>query len=204
MASLQAFNLKSVRSTHIEDGISAAPFYRRFSSAAQHVIRSIHAIVTLFKDVVLGEVEVYLGRAGGTPEHVLARFREHRTVRGHEYGVVLFVGDTDDVIGWEGTCNRLLKRLETGGHLCVANVYAGENGPAPSTPESVVYMTWRFVRRKSVTKPTPRQIEDIAVDVAESRSEERSADQLMTAMAPLVRPSTDFADMRWHPDHDSD
>lgn len=202
MANLLAFNLDGVHWTHIDEGITAAPSYRRFSSAGQHVIRSIHAIPRLFSDVVLGEVEVYLGRAGATSEHVLGRFREHRGKKGHTWGVVLFCGATDDVISWEGTCNRLIKKLATGGHLCVANITAGENGPAPSTDESVVYMTWRLIRQQPVGKPTPRQIEDIAVNVAEHSREERTADQLMTAMAPLVRPSTDFADIEWHAEHE--
>jgi hypothetical protein len=204
MASLLAFNLDSVQGAHISDGMSAAPFYRRFSAAGQHVIKSIHAIPRLYRDIVLGDIEVYLGRAGGTPEHVLGRYRAHYNKRNHTFGVVLFSGDTDDVISWEGTCNRLIKRLADGNHLCVANLVAGENGPAPSTDEAFVYMTWRFIDRRRVGKPTPTEIESIADAVADHAREERTADQLMTAMDPLSRPSTDYADMRWHDDHEHD
>lgn len=205
MAALLAFNLDSVRSAHIRDGIAAAPFYRRFSAAGQHVIRSIHAIPKkLYRDIVLGDIEVYLGRAGGTPEHVLGRYREHFNERSHDFGVVLLSGATDDVISWEGTCNRMIKRLAAGEHLCVANLVAGENGPAPKTAEAFVYMTWRFIKRKRVGKPTPTEIENIADDIADSNREVRTADQLMTAMDPLSRPSTDHAEMRWHDDHGQD
>ena len=201
MATLLAFNLDSVRSTHISDGIDAAPSYRRFSAAGRHVIRSIHAIPTLHEDVVLGDIEVYLGRAGGTPEHVLGRYRSHYNARIHDFGVVLFSGNTADVISWEGTCNRLIKRLADGNHLCVANLVAGENGPAPKTDKAFVYLTWRLINRKRVGKPTPTEIENIADAVADHAREVRTADQLMTAMDPLSRPSTDYADMRWHDDH---
>lgn len=197
MASLLAFNLDSVQGAHVSDGIAAAPSYRRFSAAGQHVIRSIHALPKLYEDAALGDIEVYLGRAGGTPEHVLSRYRNHFNKRSHAFGVVLFSGATADVISWEGTCNRLIKRLDAGKHLCVANLVAGENGPAPSTDRAFVYMTWRLLtRRKRVGKPTPTEIEHIADAVADHASEARTADQLLTAMDPLSRPLTEYADMR--------
>jgi hypothetical protein len=201
MSTLLAFDLDSVTRQHIRDGIDVAPFYQQFSAAVKHVIRSIHAIPSLFRGVVRGEIEVYLGRAGGTEDHVAGRFRTHHHDKDHEHGVVLFEGATSDVISWEGSANRILRGLERRGLLCVANILAGENGPTPSTSRSVVYMTWKEIVRTRVGTARVSDIDEIADEVAASVHEVRPAKQIATALAPIVRPNSELADLDWHDDH---
>lgn len=201
MPTLLAFNLDTVTREHIRDGIAAAPNYLRFGDAAKHVMRSIHAIPFLFEDMKRGEIEVYLGRAGGTAEHVSGRFRSHRQNKDHEHGVVLLEGATSLVISWEGSANRMLSGLERRGMLCVANILAGENGPTPATGTSVVYLTWRGIRRVAVTTPDDYDINEIADEVAASVHETRPAKQIAAAMAPIAWPGTDIGDMKWHDEH---
>lgn len=198
---LLAFDLDSVKRSHIREGIEAAPRYQRFADAVKHVIRSIHAIPTLFSDVTRGQIEVYLGRAAGSAENVAGRFQSHFQNKEHDHGVVLLEGATEDVIKWEGSANRILRGLDRRNMLCVANILAGENGPTPSASTSVVYMTWRPVRRVSLIKPGLADIEDIADEVADSDHETRPAKQIATAIGPIARPSTEVADMDWHPEH---
>lgn len=201
MSSLLAFDLDTVTRQHIRDGIDAAPAYQQFSAAVKHVIRSIHAIPALFAGLARGEIEVYLGRAGGTEDHVAGRFRSHYQNKEHEHGVVLFEGATADVISWEGSSNRILRGLARRGMLCVANILAGENGPTPSTRNSVVYMTWKEIGRVRVGTPGVYDIEDIADEVAASTHENRPAKQIATALAPIVYPNSELADMNWHRAH---
>ena len=85
--------------------------------------------------------------------------------------------------------------------LCVANLVAGENGPTPSTATSVVYMTWKEIRRVAIDTPLVDDIDDIADEVAASRYEIRPAKQIATAMAPITDPATDYADVEWHDEH---
>lgn len=202
--SLLAFNLPEVLADHVGDGLKAAPFFTRFSDAGQHVIRSIHAIPKLFGDVERGEVEVYLGRAGATTKHVMNRFRDHRGSKDHEFGMVLFVGATDDVASWEGTANRILMGLMARGQLCVANAVAGSQGRRPDESESCVYLTWRLGPPREVGTAKKPHIISIAEEVADARSETRSASQLRTALDPLSRPERDFAAVDWHEAHDDE
>jgi hypothetical protein len=202
--SLLAFNLPEVLADHVGDGLEAAPFFTRFSDAGQHVIRSIHAIPKLFGDVERGEVEVYLGRAGATSKHVMNRFRDHRGSKDHDFGMVLFVGATDDVVSWEGTANRILMGLMARGQLCVANAVAGSQGRRPDEAESCVYLTWRLGPLREVGTAKKRHIISIAEDVADARSETRSASQLVTALDPLSRPTRDYAEVDWHRAHEDE
>lgn len=202
MSTLLAVNLDSVTLDNLRDGLDSAPLYQRFGDAVKHVIRSIHAIPTLFKGATLGHIEVYLGRAGGTAEHIAKRFRSHRAKKDHEHGAIIMEGATKDIISWEGTANRIILRLMDRGVLCVANMQAGENGPTPSTPTSVVYMTWREVRRVAVNKPDSDDVDEIAEEVAASKLEARDAKQLATALKPITRPQTEIADIEWHDDHE--
>lgn len=201
MSTLLALDLARITRQHVDDGVAAAPFYQRFGDAVKHVIRAIHAIPTLFRGVSRGAIEVYLGRAGGTPEHVAGRFRTHHDSKDHAHGAVLLEGDTESVISWEGSANRILRGLERRGLLCVANILAGENGPTPSTKTSVVYMTWREIPRVDIDRPSRSDVTEIAEEVASSVHEVRPAKQIATAMAPITRPGTEYADMQWHPAH---
>lgn len=201
MSALLAFDLDLVTRSHVRDGIDSAPRYQRFGDAVKHVIRSIHAIPNLFDDLEMGQIELYLGRAGALEPLVAGRFGTHYREREHEHGVVLLEGDTADVISWEGSANRILRGLKRRGLLCVANITAGENGPTPSTRTSVVYMTWRRIAGVSVDKPSAADVAEIAEEVSASRYEVRPAKQIATAMAPITRPRTDYADIVWHDEH---
>lgn len=196
-----AFDLDIVDHSDIRDGINAAPAYQRFGPAVKHVIRSIHGIPKLFEDLELGQIEVYLGRAGATEEHVHGRFGSHFENKDHEHGAILFEGATKDVVSWEGWANRIIKSLQARGMLCVANIIAGKNGRTPSTPTSVVYMTWREIPREGLLTPTRRDVEEMAIEISDGASESRSASQLATAMDPITRPDTDYVEIEWHEEH---
>lgn len=196
-----AYDLDIVDHSDISDGLEAAPRYQRFTDAVKHVIRSIHGIPDLVGDADLDQIEVYLGRAGGTEAHVLGRFGSHRERKAHEHGAILFRGATANVVSWEGWSNRILKGLQERDMLCVANLVAGKNGRIPSTPTSVVYMTWRRIRRQGLFTPTKRDVLEMVKEIVEGASELRPAAQLATAMDPITRPETDFTRLAWHPEH---
>lgn len=196
-----AYDLDIVDRSDISDGLEAAPRYVRFTDAVKHVIRSIHGIPGLFRDLDLDQVEVYLGRAGGTEEHVQGRFSSHLEQKNHEHGAILFQGTTANVVSWEGWSNRILKRLHEREMLCVANLVAGKNGRTPSAPTSVVYMTWRRIRRQELSTPTKRDVLEMAKEIVGAASELRPAAQLANAMDPITRPDTDFTRLAWHVEH---
>ncbi len=196
-----AYDLDIVDRSDIRDGLDAVPSYQRFTDAVKHVIRSIHGIPGLFSDLDLDQVEVYLGRSGGTEEHVIGRFGSHLENKDHEHGAILFQGATPKVVSWEGWSNRILKSLQGRDMLCVANIVAGKNGRIPSTPTSVVYMTWRRIRRQGLATPTRRDVLEMAREIVEGASELRPVTQLATAMDPITRPNTDYARLEWHPEH---
>lgn len=199
---MQAYNLPEVSSGHIEDGLASALLCRRFHEAGRHVIRSIHGIPRLFEGVSLGSLEVYLGRSGATPKHVKSRFRDHLDEKRHEFGMILVVGDTENIVTWEGIANHILLRLKDRGLLCVANLAAGGHGNVPECRYSCIYMTWRVARKKQVAVATRRDIVDISEEIADDYGVRSLEESLTVAMDSLSRPSRDYADLIWHREHE--
>lgn len=122
----------------LSDQLTTRPLFTRFADAAEALLRTIHSLPTLYPRATLSQLSLYLGRAGATPEHLLARWRDHASPeeRGHDYAVVLFRASTPDILHWERLANRALLLLAARDRLLVANIAADGRGPAPATPTS--------------------------------------------------------------------
>ncbi len=188
----------------LEDGLGAAPYYERFADAGKLVIRTIHSIPHLWEDWSLGEVEVYLGRAGATPQHVLNRWSSHRTGKGHQHGVVIVECDTNVVEAWERGANRIIRRLRDDGRLCVKNAAASGQGALPRVDTSCIYVTWKRTREVALEPADRRYLEDVAHEAAAHLRPEITLDQVRRAIDPLSRPQRDRAELVWHMNHQED
>jgi hypothetical protein len=195
---LQAFSLaKHYCVRCVEDSLSAAPHFARFRDAGQHLVRVIHALPGLHGDTGLGAVNVYLGRAGATGEHVTHRWRRHAdpTRKGHDFGLVLLTASTLDVLLWERWAIRALMLLEQRARMIVENVAADARGPEPASERSCVYLTWERVRQTTRVSPATRR--DAAAVASELAGEVSSA-EAEGAFEGVSRPRQERAAVGWH------
>lgn len=198
---LLSYNLADVKAPEIRSGLASLPSPGGFSEAGAHIIRAIHAIPALFEGVDLGNIVIYLGRAAATPPHVVGRFREHESNKGHEYGAMLLKAPTKVVLKWEAAAIRLLHGIMRRGALCVQNLAIDERGPEPAHPESIIYMTWKVVAWRDVRVATRYDIQRIAEDAAQHYGNDRLESEFLMALDPLSRPRRDLADIEWHHAH---
>lgn len=172
--------------------LSLVPDYKvKVANAIARTIRVIHGIELLHRDHEARHLDVYLGRAGGSPRHVLARWRTHAKKRGHRFGMVVFVCDTSRVAQLEAVAVRALGRLKKSGRLCVgqANVAGDGRGPLPRLRKSAIYLTWGFGNDDSeFQKPTIDVIREVADAVVREVSDDSiSAGQLLKGLKALKR-----------------
>jgi hypothetical protein len=185
---------------HLYDGLNAAPARERFTLAGQEIIKTIHTIAVLHEDHALDQVEVYIGRAGASPRHVLNRWRGHYQTKKHRHGVIVLQSATEKIARWEDGAVKVLKRLDHHGRLCVKNASASGQGALPDEPQSCIYITWRRTTPRNLETCDKRTVENVAAEVAEETDLPR--DQLEAALAPLTSPQRARAYVVWHPDHE--
>jgi hypothetical protein len=185
----------------LELGLRGAPRYEQFAAAAKQIIRTIHAIPTLWKPVrSLDEVEIYIGRAGATPQHVKQRWRTRREEAQHVYGVVAARCWTFEVEAWETAAIKFLKRLKARGRLCVKNAAAHGQGTLPDTEESCIYVTWKLTGAREVVAPTAA---DVAAVARETAAEMRELDYdftrqtLEAGLSVATRPVHERVSLSW-------
>ena len=191
----------------LDDVLTLAPRFERFADAGKHVIRTIHALPRLWGDASLSEIEVYIGRAGATPQHVFNRWKAHLSAKRHQHGMVVLRCDTDVVSAWETAAVRTLLSLSDQGRLCVKNASASGQGALPSEPECCIYITWAMTKARSLQPADRNVIEEVARDVGEvTRSLEPpiSVQQVRRAIDPITRPTRERGYVDWHPEHDED
>lgn len=186
----------------IDDSIQSARHYRRFSDAGKHLIRLIHSIPDLYNNVSRDKIEIYIGRAGKSYNHVRSRWRSHHNgTKSHEGGLVAFTCSTSDVVGWEGACNKIVSRLTERGRLCIANILEAGGGQVPATEDSVIYITWKIISSKPIQVPTRNDItvilnQNSIVDYALQYNISTRA--LESALDPLSRPVLERTPIHWH------
>lgn len=209
---VQAYDLETVlypdargqTSEWLRRGIAAAPFYERFSKAAQHLIHCIHAVPRLYNDCSLGEVEVYVGRTGEDTDLLRGRWREHFLSKKHESGMVAFRCWTDEVGAWETLAIRALTMLNNKSRLCVKNASVNGDGRLPSTPWSCIYVTWRRTPEVDLVVPQRSDVSALATKLWAAMDQDDPAvsrQQLLTGFDPISRPRHAYADVDWHPAH---
>jgi hypothetical protein len=182
----------------LKDALRAAPAYgAKVASAIRRTIRCIHGLEKLHKTVPRDELEVYLGRA--TETTLAQRWRHHFESRGHNYGAILFLCDTDRVEALEDVAIKILKKLYDRDALCVgsANKWPGNVGRSPRSSEyALIYMTWTFGNPVEWSKPSINDIREIASEVAEETDRESSAKQVEKGLDSLRR-LTEYDRLVW-------
>jgi hypothetical protein len=182
----------------LKDALRAAPAYgARVASAIRRTIRCIHGLEKLHRTVPRDELEVYLGRA--TETTLTQRWKHHFNARGHNYGAILFLCDTDRVEALEDVAIKTLKKLRERDALCVgnANKWPGNAGRSPRTREdALIYMTWTIGDPVEWSKPSSNDIREIASEVAEETDREFSAKQVETGLTSLKR-LTEYDRLYW-------
>lgn len=173
----------------LTDALRAAPAYgSRVASAIQRTIRCIHGLEALHSTVPRDQLEVYLGRA--TETTLAARWKQHSKTRGHNYGIILFLCNTDRVEALEDVAIKTLKKLKDRDALCIgnANMWPGNVGRSPRSNEyALVYMTWKIGEQIEWTKPSINEIREIASEVADETDREFSVRQIETGLSALKR-----------------
>lgn len=169
----------------LERAIDSAPRYDSFACAIRHAIKIIHGVPTLFHDIALNELDVYVGRTAAAAGSLRGRWRDGEGRRDHEHGVVLFRCPTEKVRAWEAAANRLVTLLRTRRALCVANVHADGRGPLPDADESCVYLTFRLGRRRVCSAIERAALDEIAALVADGDASGPSVDSIRRAIDPL-------------------
>ena len=181
--------LDDLRSHLIEEAIEDAPRFDRFSDAFRHATKVIHGLPALMQAMTLENVEVYIGRTALTVRNVHSRWTSHRNEKNHEFGVVLFSCPTRVVANWEKVAISVIKRLEQRRNLCVANAVAGGGGGLPDTPQSCVYMTWRYGRRRTRAPVRQSDLDDLALDVnGEVGGDDRTFEGIRRAIDLIASP----------------
>lgn len=183
------------------DAINSAPVYQQFARGARHVIECVHAVPALHNKCSLGEVEIYIGRAGRSAKHVLNRWFEHYSGKEHKFGIVALVCPTEYVGIWETAAVRAVSALKNRGRLCVRNISTSGFGPLPSTEESCIYVTWNHAGHQNITTPNRSDIDAIASSIASQMKHAISKSQLITGLDSITRPVHSRADVDWHPHH---
>lgn len=198
------FDLAPRIERELQRAVEAAPLLRRIADAGKLVVRHIHTVPRLYRAAALGDVDLYLGRAGATARHVHGRFSHHARDKGHSAGTVVLRCATTDVVRWEGVAVRVLRALQLRERLCVANIAASGAGAIPRVPESVIYLTWRTrERRKPLRMAQRRDIAAIARQVSAEMDEVPHA-TLLRALDPISRPATEVVDLDWARGHVAD
>ncbi len=85
---------------------------------------------------------VYVGRAGGTFEHVTSRFRAHRDNKDARWVFPILKVRTKQLKDeeWEKTAIRWVKFQDERDRLCCNNDAVDQRGQYPDTPECVLYV----------------------------------------------------------------
>lgn len=180
----------------LEVALAAAPAFARFAPAAKRAIRVIHGLPTLFRGRSLRDIQVYIGRTAARPGSLRGRWNAHAAGKRHQFGTVLFTCATGSVQSWERAANRLIKRLERRGALCVANATAGGQGPLPAHETSCIYLTWTFVRRQACAPIARHELAALLAEVRIAGPNEPSVDSWARALVPLPDPR-DRVRLRW-------
>ncbi len=206
-AQLLAFNLARLgrnpdyASDEIAEGLATAPRYERFADAAKSIILAIHAIPRLREDTSLGQVEVYVGRAGATPRHILNRWKTHREEKKHQHGLVAIECPTHVVELWERAAIRVVNKLRNDGRLCVKNASSSSQGQLPGEEYSCIYVTWKKSTEIELEPSSRAYVEEVASEVAGQLRPELTRDQVLRAIDPISRPMREFANVAWHEKH---
>lgn len=190
---LPALPLSGVTESHIGKALQSAPEFRtRYKYVVRHVIRTIHAIPTLFRDASMEEVELYLGRSssGG----VLRRFAEHRIKRQQDYGVVVFRTPGTVVRNLESMALRIIDGLRNAGALCVRNIRTDMGGRANAG--GVVYMTWRFQEPVQLLKPSTALLDTLANEAATASKLDIEPQEIRTGLRS-IRSRKDVGHLYW-------
>lgn len=198
-----AFTIDTATPEGIEEAIDAAPHYgAKVASAISRTIEMIHGIEDLHQTTMLEEIAIYVGRASGSGEHVLGRWRAHRESKRHRYGTVLFTCDRDRVMELEGIANDIFRRLKKREKLCVglANTAGDGRGRPPATRTAVAYLTWRRGVETVYERPGVADVHAIAAEWDDSHPEVTvTRRQVETGLLALKRRSTKAA-IGWYPE----
>jgi hypothetical protein len=157
----------------------------------KRTIRVIHGLADLHRDLPLENVDVYIGKAVADDEHVIARWKQHATKRGHRYGLILFTCDADSAKKLEAVAIRVLRRLKEQHRLCVgaANVSETSGGRPSANEHTAIYMTWTVVDRPSIyIRPTVAIIDDVAARVGNHAPLGVRSAQIATGLGALKQP----------------
>ncbi len=188
-----AFTLDTADPEALEVGIKDAPHYdARVANALNRTIRVIHGLADFHRrrGLQLSEFEIYLGRCGGSAEHLLDRWQTHHKTKGHKWGTVLFTCRTVKAARLEGLAIKVLNKLHAENALCVsrANVSNGGGGGTANTQQSIIYMTWSTDGDGiDADKPNKQLINEIAVNGEIATGGDVSREQISRGLATLKR-----------------
>jgi hypothetical protein len=86
--------------------------------------------------------EIYVGRAGASPRHLLARFQDHQANRGARWIHPVLRVSTQQLRAedWEKHAIRWVRGQEQAGRLCCNNSVADSRGNWPDTEDCLIYL----------------------------------------------------------------
>jgi hypothetical protein len=180
-------------------GLERAPERRRASEALNDIVLAMLAVPGLHESCELDGVELYLGRAGATPKHVLGRLKAQRD---HKHGMVVLTCATDDVEGFEGDIVKVLTCLSSYRRLRLKNASANGQGRLPDVAKSCLYLTWRTTAKREMLPRDRHILEVVASDAATKTKIKR--DQILLGLEPLTKARQAVAGVEWHRMHAGD
>lgn len=174
----------------IQGSLDAASLVHDLRDAAREVIRAVHGLPDVM-NADLGQIEVYLGRAGAAPKYVknrwLTRYEKFKQAPS-AVALVVFRAPTSYVRGykWERAGQLLIGSLKNSKALCCANVLTGDSGRWPDTVETAIYLVARL--RKG---PIGYGVDRTALNAAVSdliHEEDLDAEVIRVAAQQILRP----------------
>lgn len=190
----------------IQGSLDAAPLVHDLREAAREVIRAVHGLPDVM-NADLGQIEVYLGRAGAAPKYVKSRWLmryEKFKCAPSAVALVVFRAPTSYVRGykWERAGQLLIGSLKNSKALCCANALTGDSGRWPDTVETAIYLVARL--RKG---PKGYGVDRTALNAAVSNlihEEDLDAEVIRVASQQILRPDEGTEHVLYNDDDDDD
>jgi hypothetical protein len=131
--SIAILNGQSLEREKFEQALETLPQYENFGNAFRQVVNAVHKA---------SRFNLYVGRAGHSPVHILKRFRFHSDHRNSLWIQPIFRARTElmRLRRWEELAIRWTRAQHELGVLCCNNDVPNDCGPWPSTEFTLVYV----------------------------------------------------------------
>jgi hypothetical protein len=202
MRIVPAFDIDDVTAAAVSEAIERIPYFdlstpQGVKKLLAHAIFAVHgAAARLFNGDVRDQLVFYYGRSSDEPSNVIGRWRS----RGHRYSILLGRVKTCDVRAAESDGIRIMRLLSDRDALCIKkfeNVSLGSNGPLPSSPYSVLYLTWYFSSPGDIGRIPPSEISEVASELQDDFINELSVRSIREILE-ITRRHSQMAPVRWY------